>query len=325
MKLYIYLQNKTKVQIWNISRSFQMFTNILWKFPKIAEDFWGRSEDLISNTNKCNYGLRVKHNISEVIKSLLVRIWKIHHPSGSGCWFVWILSAVFSSKTLQTCYYNRYIIYILQKGYGYFMVQYIATSPGWDNSPPQVTPPRILLGCPDGLPVKSSYWLAILGGERHYTSVRVKCLAQEHKTVTQWQWYSNLDCLLQSLVAISHYVSQNCCHNSYAIIYAWQTHTWIMGMVMSTIHVCVSMRMTMGVSVTVSMTMTTMWVSMPCRSIVTICLLKSSNSTDLKRIHSIVALKLVIVTWNETITFKKITWKPLIGTWKLANKLTMKQ
>ena len=63
-----------------------------------------------------------------------------------------------------------------------------------------------------------------------------------------------------------------------------------MRMVMSTIHVCVSMRMVMGVSVAVSMTMTmtTMWVSMPCQSIITICLLKSSNSlTDLKRILSI--------------------------------------
>ena len=65
-----------------------------------------------------------------------------------------------------------------------------------------------------------------------------------------------------------------------------------MRMVMSTIHVCVSMRMVMGesvaVSMTMTMTMTTMWVSMPCQSIITICLLKSSNSlTDLKRILSI--------------------------------------
>ena len=43
----------------------------------------------------------------------------------------------------------------MQEGHGYFLEQQIATSPGWDGSPSQVTLPQsIFLGCFYCLPHK---------------------------------------------------------------------------------------------------------------------------------------------------------------------------
>ena len=45
----------------------------------------------------------------------------------------------------------------MQEGHGCFLERQIATSPGWDGSPSQVTLPySILLGCFNCLPDKSS-------------------------------------------------------------------------------------------------------------------------------------------------------------------------
>ena len=64
----------------NCPRATQMFLNILGKYAmvtkdcqrllKIVEDFQERSDDISTHTNKFNFSLRVKDNISDVISNL---------------------------------------------------------------------------------------------------------------------------------------------------------------------------------------------------------------------------------------------------------------